>query len=110
MTLQTEQNVNESSECFVTATFYDQNGNLYTPTALQYRLDCLDDNTQILGWTSLTPSGSSYTVTITATQNAMVNPKRTTERRQIIFKVTPPGSTGRYDRTTYNLINIVGVP
>ena len=109
-TPQSEQNINEASECFVNVSFFDQNGNPYTPTALQYRIDCLDDNTQVLGWTTITPTGTSQTVTITATQNAMVDIKRKSERRQVSFHVTPPGSTGRYDRTTYTLINIVGVP
>lgn len=109
--LQPEQVVNSSSECFVTVTFYDQNGALYTPYALSYKIVDLTGGTTVVNWTTLSPSTSSYMLTVTAAQNAMLNAARKTETRQVIFKIQPTvTSTGRYDPTTYTIKNISGVP
>ena len=108
---QHEQVVNSSSECFLTVTFYDQSGTLYTPYALSYKLVDLTGGTTVTNWTTLTATTSSYTLTLTSAQNTMIVPSRKTETRQAIFKVQATvGSTGRYDPMTYTIRNIAGVP
>jgi hypothetical protein len=106
---QNEQNVNDGTECYASATFYDVDGNLYTPSSLSYRIDDITNNVAVVPPTVLSPS-TSVRVTITSAQNTMNVASRLRERRQVMFIVGVPGGTTRYDDTTYVLIRKVGTP
>jgi|SRR6185295_15757 len=106
---QAEQSVNDGSECYADITFNDADGNPYIPSALQYRIDDLTNNVPVLAWTPLTPA-QEVRVTITSAQNVMNSLSRLRERRQVLFQVSIPGGSTRYDDTTYSLVRRVGTP
>lgn len=100
--------VNRGSECFITATYKDQNGANYTPASSQWRVDDLTNQTQVTGWTVVTTPTSSDTVTITSAMNAMTVATDQIEKRQVTFKVTTPDGQTRYDTIVYDLVNLYG--
>lgn len=109
MAPQNEQTVNDGSECYVTWTGIDINGNPYTPSSLQYRVDDLTNGVPVVALTALTP-GQSVTVTLTSVQNTMNIKSSLRERRQVLFQVGIPGGSLRYDDTTYSLVRRIGTP
>lgn len=108
--LQAEQSINDGSECYITAVFTDVNGNPYTPSSLQYRIDDLTNGANNVAWTPLTPTGSTYVLTVTSAQNVMNSLSKLKERRQVLFNVGIPGGTNRYDDYTYTLVRKAGTP
>ncbi len=64
--------VNEKSSCTVTLAFTDETGAAVTPSAGRYRIDDAGAGTQIKDWTSFTPTGSTYDVEVSATENAIL--------------------------------------
>jgi hypothetical protein len=103
--------VNELSDCFVTATYLDQNGNPYTPAAVQWRLDDLTNKVQVIAWTSIASPGISNVIDIPGASNALTVQSDSVERRQVTVKATAPGTGAiKYDNIVYDLLNIYGVP
>ena len=100
--------VNRGSECFITATYKDQNGNSFIPSAVQWRLDDLTNQVQVQGWTSIATPTAADTITISSVLNAMTNAADQIEKRQVTFKVTTPDANFRYDPIVYDLINLYG--
>lgn len=76
-------NVNERCQSTLTCTFRDKNGVLATPTTLKYRIDDILSGTVIKPNTTVTPSTSSYDITITATENRIIETSRISEERKV---------------------------
>jgi len=106
---QTEQNINDGSECYPQISFFDADNNPYTPSSLQYRIDDITNNLPVVPLTSLTPA-QVVRVVVTGTQNIMNVASRLRERRQVLFVVGIPGGSVRYDDSTYSLVRKVGTP
>ena len=104
-----EQAVINGSECYCNATFLDVDGNPYTPTSLEYRVDDLTNDITVVPWTALTPA-QSVLIAITADQNVMSASSGIRERRQVLVKVGIPLGTTRTDDITYMLVKKVGTP
>ena len=83
--------VKEGSVCYVRAEFYNRDGAPTTPDTLEYRIDCLTTQTEILGWTSVTPYETTE-ILITATQNRVIDQANPEEVKQVTVKAT--GSDG----------------
>jgi len=64
--------VPELSSCQVPVSFLDEDGNPYTPSSVDYRLDCQTTGKNILAWTSAAPA-ANIIITITPQQNAIIN-------------------------------------
>lgn len=109
--IQQEQVVNDGSECYVDATFLDKNGNPYTPSSLQYRVDDISNDISVLGWTTF-PNAltTSVSIQIPASINNMNAVSATRERRQVLLNVGIPNGTNRYDNITYVLVRRTGTP
>lgn len=63
----------------------DADGNLvaYTPTTIEYRVDCLTNAQEIKDWTAITPVASSVTVTLDADDTEILDDDHEAEQRQI---------------------------
>ena len=77
----------EDSACFVTATYYDVNGNPMRPVSVQYRMDDVASDTNVIPWTTLIP-GAFNQVTIPPANNVLINQAVTSEDKQILFQIT----------------------
>ena len=105
------QRINELSESYVTAAYFDQNGNPYIPTAVSYKLDDLTNNVNIIPWTVFSTSGTTTDqIPIASASNALTVATNKTERRQVALRITAPGGLLRYDNIFYDRLNIYGVP
>mgnify|MGYP001548383624 CR=1 FL=1 len=103
--------VNDLSVCYVTAAFFDQSNNPAVPVSLNYRIDDVTNESNILPWTALSPTDTSITVTVTSAQNAMSdNDDNISETRQVLFKATGTDGQPYYVPFYYDLRRLVGVP
>lgn len=84
--------VNESSSATFTARFYTDAWVANAPTTARYRIDNPDNDTAILGWTSLTPA-TSNSIVVTGAQNAIVYNCSREERRQLTVECNAGLST-----------------
>jgi hypothetical protein len=84
--------------------FFDSSGTPATPSALRYRLDNLATGTCLTPWTTLTPSGSSYTLTLTPAQNTLERAYNEREVRQVTVESTIGGLVKR-EIFPYTLVN-----
>ena len=66
--------VREKSQAFLTVTFKDKAGTATNPTNPKYRIDDLLSGNAIKTEANLSPSSGVVEITITATENAMVDP------------------------------------
>lgn len=99
------QPVNELSTCYANFSFFDQNGNPYTPTAISYRIDAPGYNAQILDWTTFTGTlGTSISIPVTGPQNAKQVESDPEEQRKVTIRITIPGGAMRFDRVWYSII------
>lgn len=79
-----------------------------TPTNVKYRLDCLTTGQIVLDWTSVTP-GETVSITVTPTQNAIVNDGNTHERKQLMVAADYGLSTQFIDSIDYEITNLRGL-
>ena len=102
--------VNERSQCKVTLTFYDESGVLVTPTRLDYNIKDVYSATTIRTVTSVTPSTTSYTITVLSAENRIVDATRQSEMKKVSaewYSGAVIVGTGDY---TYEVINKYWVP
>jgi hypothetical protein len=102
--------VNELSDAYAEISYFDINGNAYTPLAVSWRLWDDTNKVSIQNWTPIATPGTSNTVDIPAALNTIGNPAHLTEIRKVIFFITVPGGGSRYDQVTYSLIAIPDIP
>lgn len=98
--------VNEGTTTIITVSFYNENNEPITPDSVIYRLDDIYSGTEIKDDTSITP-GESVDITISSTENRIVNRNRPVEKRIMSVKYTYAGNskTG-YDSYIYMIQNL----
>jgi hypothetical protein len=105
--------VTEKSDCFLQATYSDIYGKGYIPQDVQYRIDDVTNDVEILPWTSYTTQATadnpSDTIQIPASLNTLQSQNNSQELRQVIVKVTAPGGASRNDPIYYSIINRQGL-
>jgi len=106
---QVEQVINDGSECYVDAEFFDVNGDPYVPSSLEYRVDDLTNGISVLPWTPISVA-QEVTITLPTTVNTMNAQSPRRERRQFLLQVGIPGGTFQFVDTTYALVRRVGTP
>ena len=82
-----EKIVNENSTAYLTLTFKDKNGNLATPQTIVYTIHCLTNDQEIKGDTNVVP-GSSVEITITPSENAIIDSSNKYERKMVTVTAT----------------------
>lgn len=101
----------EQTECFITLSCFDTTDAPMTPQSVQYRIDDVASDTNILPWTAVqTPPSTAMQITVTSAQNAMVNLTRMSETHQVLFAITDPSGNGPfYARALFDLIRVPGL-
>lgn len=99
------ENVNEKTTYFVTVTFRDEDGVLVTPTTAFYSLYCDTTKYEILAETALTALDTSKEITVTATQNAILDNTNKEEERIMTVRFTYTGGQGT-DEYRWKVINL----
>lgn len=102
-------NVNESSQCYATAEYFDTDKEPFTPSSVQYKIDDITDGidadtvVNVLPYTQIPGPDTSTRIPITAAQNAMTA-GRLTETRRVTFAVIAPGGGITHPFADYDLI------
>lgn len=102
--------VPEKSAFNVIASFWDDSTDTWAtnvPTTVRYRIDDPYLDREVLGWTTVTPA-AEVTVSITSSQNAILNNANKEERRQITFQANNGLTTQYSDTSQYFIQNLSG--
>ena len=103
------QRVNEKSTAYLTVTFRDKAGAAQAPAAANYRIDDLTSGQQVREETEIASPTSTVELTLTVTDNTLLNPLAATEQR----RVTVVGEYGAGDAVRseyiYEVVNLAGV-
>jgi len=78
--------VNELSTCYWVLRFYDENGDLDTPSHIWTKIDCLSSGLPIQVWTLEPTRSSIWTKMVTPKQNKIVGTGSDNERRILTVK------------------------
>lgn len=79
-----------------------------TPTTVHYRVDDLESNTEILGWTSVS-AASQVTIDIPSTVNKIKQGYKPRERKQIIVQADRGLSTQATNKRQWYVENLTGI-
>ena len=102
--------VHEETSFTVTAYFRDRGTKAAaTPTTIHYRLDCLSTRREIKDWTSVSTPAGSNTITISASDNQILDDSNTTETKQITIKLDTGLSTQQIKPALWKVRNLQGI-
>lgn len=97
----------EKSSFTLSAYFRDDANAADTPATVEYRIDCLSTNKNILAWTSVTP-GENVSITVKPSENAIQNEGHRKERKQITVAADRNTDTETRDTAIWICENIEG--
>lgn len=103
-----EQAFPESSACIVQASWFDAEGNPYTPSRVSYSLYDVTSGKNLLALTGLVAS-TVNTITVTAAQNAMVNASRESETHQALFEITDQNNSVFHATVEFSIFRVTGL-
>ena len=101
--------VNENSTSYVTAVFKEKDGNVQAPDSARYRIDCVTTGTKIKDWTPINNPGSTEEITISKSENAIIDQSNPTEQRVVTVEGTYGVDDGVSEELFYDLINLYSV-
>ena len=96
---------------FVTTAYFRTRGTKAssTPTTIHYRVDCLTTKRQITDWTSVSSPAASNTITITSTENQILDDANPVEVKQITIKTDTGLSTQAIKPAQWRVKNLIGI-
>lgn len=97
--------VDEGSAAFVTFTFRDEDGNLITPSTVEWRLDDLTNDANIVDWTVITPD-TSVSVQCTGAHNSISAESKQYELREVSVRIDNGLATQAYKSKRYKVKNL----
>lgn len=97
---------NEGTTTFLETTHLNKDKVLAAPTTLQYRIDDITNNREVLDYTNVSTPGTTNTIEITAAQNALNGRAQGRELRQVTVKATDSAGSIVQDVFYYTLIRI----
>lgn len=103
--------VNESSAMTVRARFFNETGDLVTPTSARYLIRDISNDREVRGWTSLTPA-AIVDIPIAASDNELLDGTRRQkrfERRVVTVQADEGTATQRTDEIEYWVRNLAGI-
>ena len=100
--------VKEGSSAKLRVDFFDESGAPAAPSAVSVRIECLTTGTEIRAETSVTPA-QSVTVDITPTENRIIDPARSTERRRVTVRSQYGAGEALNEQYDYVVQNLSGV-
>jgi len=98
--------INEGSALDLELTHLDKNKVLQIPTELRYRIDDLSNNLEVLDWTIVPAPGSTNTITLTDTQNALFSRSLRRQKMQVSVKTTSNTGAVLQEDFIYEIIRI----
>jgi hypothetical protein len=78
--------INQETTYTLGLDFTDDQGGAVTPTSASYRIDDLESGNEVVPWTSIFPTTSSFDLVVTAEQNAMAGNSTDRETRVVTVK------------------------
>jgi len=100
--------VNEKSPIFMTVNFTDENGAPLVPTSVDWRLDDMTNNTEIVPWTVFAGPASTMTLTILGSNNVIDNQVHVKELHVFGIRVDDGLPGEGYSELSYNVLNLIG--
>ena len=80
-----------------------------TPTTIHYRVDCLSTKRQITDWTSVSSPAASNEITVTASENQILDDSHEYETKQLTVKLDSGLTTQQIKPTTWKVRNLQGI-
>ena len=99
----------EESACFVTARWFDAEGNPYEPLSVSYQIEDLTSGYLIQGPRAMPPA-VFVKVIVTSAQNQMVNATRRFEEHQVLFEIVDQLGGSFSERAVFRLERVPGAP
>lgn len=102
--------VNESSAMTVRARFFNETGDLVTPTNARYLIRDISNDRLVRDWTSVSPA-ATVDIQVTASENDMYEHgrRRKYERRVVTVQADTDTPTQRTDEIEYWVRNLAGI-
>jgi hypothetical protein len=102
--------VNESSAMTVRARFFNESGDLVTPTTARYLIRDVDNDRVVRDWTSITPA-PTVDIQVTATDNELYESRRRRkyEHRVVTVQADTDTPTQRTDEIEYWVRDLLGL-
>ena len=82
------ESVNEKSTCFITVSFFDEDGGAVTPDHAWYKLDCIASGTVLQVETAMTGLSTSKEIVVTADQNRILRDVNVEEEKVMTVRFT----------------------
>lgn len=98
--------INEQSPIQITATFRDADGALLPVVTVEYRLIDVDSQTVQVDWTVLA-NQNPLTFIIPASENTILDSRRSSEDKEVIIRVNDGLSTEAHDKHVYTVDNLL---
>ena len=100
--------VNEKSPLCVSIAFKDEDGDALTPYSVEWRLDDLETDTEIVDWTALVSPASTMEVIILASNNLIVDETNVREARMFGVRINEGLDSEAHQEFKYHVINLKG--
>jgi hypothetical protein len=103
--------VNESSAMTVRARFFNETGDLVSPTTARYLIRDISNDREVRAWTSLSPA-ATIDIAITASDNDIyehTGSRKRFERRVVTVQADEGTPTQRTDEIEYWVRNLAGI-
>lgn len=98
----------QGSQCIVSVSYFNAEGLPFVPSAVNYRVDDVASGVNLVPFTPIPLPSMANAITITGTQNSMVNLTRASEEHEILFQITDGVGNVSYQSAVYDLIRTTG--
>jgi len=100
--------VNEQSPLCMTLTFTDENGDPLIPTTVEWRLDDVELDIEVVAWTGLVSMAAIMNMTIPADNNVIEDESKVREARMYGIRINNTMASEAHAQFKYHVINLVG--
>lgn len=100
--------VNEQSPLCITLTFTDENGDPLVPSTVEWRLDDMELDTEVVAWTNLITMASTMAMTIPADNNVIVDETKIREARMYGVRINNTMQSEAHAQFKYHVLNLIG--
>ena len=98
--------VNERSTAYLSVSFRDKAGALAAPTAISYRVDDVESGQEIRGDTAVAPAASSIEITLTPSDNTLINALRQGEQHVVTVDASYGDDDAVRAQYVYEVVNL----
>ena len=98
--------VNEKSPLYMTMAFTDENGDPLVPSTVEWKLDDIEQQSEIVPWTSLGGLAAIMNVVIPSANNAIVTETSVREERMFSVRVNDGLLAEAHEQFQYHVLNL----